>query len=487
MPEARPRCRRAHAHCSSPRRRVRRLGVLLAAALLGACATRDYVPAALDQSAQPARTERGVLGAPAQLALLATLDPDRALPPAAWSCRELGPIAVARSAAVAAARAAVNATAAGRAVAAQGPNPTLGLGLQYNTDRDPGDDSHWSVGPSFEYLWSPVDRGRIRAALVDADTVVARTRVLETAWAARDAACVAALDLHAARQAQAAAEAQVELIEAAVVQARAATAAGVADPVEWQTLQLEANGHRLARLDRLGAVARAGAALAGALTLPLTALGGLELAPAVTDAPLPTAAAVQAHALSHHPRVLAALAAYDKAEHDLALAVAAQYPDITLSPGYFFDQGDHVWSLLGGIVVPLVASHDAAIDAALARRDAARASFEAEQAAVIDAVQQAYGAWRAARELQTATQGALGAIAASADDLRAQLAAGVGSGLMVKRAELQQAAAALKLLEAGIATRRAGLDLERAAALPLERGFARYLETLYRGETTVAE
>ncbi|MGE3568281.1 MAG: TolC family protein [Gammaproteobacteria bacterium] len=460
---------------------------LLAAALLAACAGRDYVPAALDQASEPARVAAGALGTPEQLALIATLDPGRTLPPPAWSCTELGAIAVQRAAAVAAAQATVTATAAARAVAAQGPNPTFTVGLQYNTDRDPGDDSHWSVGPGFEYLWSPVDRGRIRAALVDDDVVVARTQVLEAAWAARHAACEAALDLLAARAEQAGAEQQIALIDAAVAQARAATAAGLADALEWQTLALEANGHRLARLDRIGSVARAGAALAGALAVPLEALAGLELAPLPDATTLPAAEAVQAYALSHHPRVLAALAAYDKAEHDLELAVAAQYPDIALSPGYFFDQGDHVWSLLGGIVVPLVATHDAAIDAAEARRDAARAAFEAEQAAVIAAIRQAYGAWRAALDVQRATRAAVATIAASVDDLQAQLAAGVGNGLMVKRAELQQAAAALKLGAAGIAAQRAELALERAAALPGEHGFANYLEVLYRGQVLAAE
>jgi cobalt-zinc-cadmium efflux system outer membrane protein len=463
------------------------VSLLLATALLAACAARDYVPAALDQAVEPARVAAGTLGAPEQLALIAALEPGLTLPPVAWSCAELGPIAVQRAAAVTAAEAAVAAASAARAVAAQGPNPTVTVGLQYNTDEDPGDDSHWSAGPGFEYLWSPVDRGRIRAALVDDEVVVARTRVLEAAWTARHAACVAALDLHAARAEQAAAEQQIELIDAAVMQARAATAAGLADAIEWQTLALDANGHRLARLDRIGSVARAGAALAGALALPLEALAGLELAPLPDVAPLPPPAAVQAHALSHHPRVLAALAAYDSAEHDLELAVAAQYPDIALSPGYFFDQGDHVWSLLGGIVVPLVASHDAAIDAALARRDAARAAFEAEQAAVIAAVREAYGAWRAAVEVQLATRAALTAIAASVDDLRAQLTAGVGNGLMVRRAELQHAAATFKLGEAAVAARRAELALERAAALPGTGAFANYLAALYRGPPPARE
>src|SRR5690606_26470551 len=126
-------------------------------------------------------------------------------------------------------------------------------------------------------------------------------------------------------------------------------------------------------------ITTAGSTLASALALPLAAVRGIEFATTATwTEPLPLAV-VQRHALGYHPQVLEALAVYDKAEHDLELEIAAQYPDLVLSPSYLFDQGDNVWSLVGGIVVPLFASHDAPIAAAAARRDAARARFETVQ------------------------------------------------------------------------------------------------------------
>ncbi|MEQ8659524.1 MAG: TolC family protein [Gammaproteobacteria bacterium] len=462
-------------------RRVVRGALLPALLLLAACARVPYTPAPLARDAAPAARAQARLDDPAHGALLARHAPDLPWPPAAWSCRELGLVAAARSRALAAARARLHAAAAARGVAGQRPNPRIGLDLQYNSDKDPGDDSHYSIGPSFSWLWSPVDRGRIRVALVDAQIVIARTALLEAAWTARERACHAASELVAARAAYRAREREAAILEAAVTLAHARVAAGVSDAFEWQSLTLEANGARLDRLDRLARVSVSGAELAAALGLAPAALGTLALTTRDADRDVPPLAALRTHALGHHPRILAALAAYDEAEHDLELAVAAQYPDIELSPGYFFDQGDHVWSLLGGIVVPLFATHDAAIAAAAARRDAARAAFEGVQEDIIAGLEQAWTAWQAERALHAVLDETAAAVESSVADFAQRQHDGLDDGLMLKRAELQHAQVALRAVVVGAARRRALLALERAAALPLaDPAFAGYLDTLYR-------
>ncbi|MEQ9060537.1 MAG: hypothetical protein RLW61_14050, partial [Gammaproteobacteria bacterium] len=77
-------------------RRARR-ALLLALLLCGACARTPYVPAPLDPAAAPAFRALARLDDAAYAALLARHAPRRPFPPPAWSCRELGVIAAARS------------------------------------------------------------------------------------------------------------------------------------------------------------------------------------------------------------------------------------------------------------------------------------------------------------------------------------------------------------------------------------------------------
>src|SRR5690606_21773036 len=154
------------------------------------------------------------------------------------------PIGVYRSRAVSAARADVVAARAARDVAGQRPNPTVGLTLQYDDEKDPGDDTHYTIGASFRFLWSPVDRGRIRAALADAEFIASRARVLAAAWSVRDAVCRAALDLHSAQVAQHHLDRREALLEDAIELGRTAAEIGLGDPFAWQSLQLEANTAR---------------------------------------------------------------------------------------------------------------------------------------------------------------------------------------------------------------------------------------------------
>ena len=473
-------------HSGSTRRRRGHPAVACAAGglilLLSACAPQRYTPAPLEPDTLPRGIATGKLDLPEHRALASGLGADGPWPPAVWTCAELGVIAVQRSRAVAAAVAEVAAAQAAVTVAGQRPNPSLGLTLQYDDEKDPGDDTHYTVGPMFQFIWSPVDRGRIRAALADADVVASRARVLDTAWTARDMACRAALDLHAAQVGQGHLEQRERLLEAAVNLARAAAEAGISDAFEWQVLKLDANSARLARLDQLRAITTAGALLAGALALPLDAVRGITLGMASAPAAPLAHALVQRHALGHHPRVLEALAAYDKAERDLELEIAAQYPDIVLSPAYLFDQGDNVWSLVGGVVVPLFATQDARIAAATARRDSARTRFESVQAGVIADVQTAHAGWQAAHDLREAVQRTQAEVARTVQTLEAQFAAGAGDGRLVARARVQQAVVEARRAEVEIEVARTTLALERSAAVALtDAPFGRYLTQLYAG------
>lgn len=465
-------------------RRKAQVALTLATGMLTACALQPYTPAALDTARLPLAVDTARLGDEAQHALLDALGAVDTWPPAPWTVGQLGLVAIQRSLAVGAAQAEVVAAQAAQVAAARGPNPTIGLGVARNSDLDPGDSSRWSVGPNIEYLWSPVDRSRILGALAATAVAGAQGAVLEAAWAAWRAATASALDLLAARERYALETAHAAALDVAVATARRQVAAGLAGNVEWQALELDANGIRIARIDSIARVSRSGTALAGALNLPVAALEQLSLI-AVEPPPPPDYAQVQRQALLMHPAVLRGLAAYDHAERALELAVAEQYPQISLNPGYLFDQGDNVWSLLGGVVVPLLGYHKAGIASAAAKRDAARARFHTVQAKVIAALQAAWGEWTATAAALSSAQALRADLGARARDLLTASTKGLVEPLTVTRANVQLAALDLELGELEGRRRYAANELAYAARTPLfDEAMARYLAQLAAGQAS---
>ena len=85
-------------------------------------------------------------------------------------------------------------------------------------------------------------------------------------------------------------------------------------------------------------------------------------------------------ALVNRLDVRRALEEYAIAEQDLRAAVATQYPDLTLAPGYLLDQADHKITLGLDLPVPLFHNANAAIQRAIAERAVAAAKFDDTQA-----------------------------------------------------------------------------------------------------------
>src|SRR5207244_5176387 len=111
-------------------------------------------------------------------------------------------------------------------------------------------------------------------------------------------------------------------------------------------------------------------------------------------------------ALNGRSDVEAALAEYEAAQSALQLAVANQYPNVTLGPGYIYDIGVNKFSLSPALDLPVFNQNQGQIGEALAKRQEAAAKFTALQAGSIGAIDSALAAYRAATH-QLATAAAL--------------------------------------------------------------------------------
>ena len=447
-------------------------------AVVAGCSLQRYEAAPPDVVRVPQEMAVASLTSPVYRDLLAQAGADEAWPPAAWSPFRLGLIAAARSHAVTAARSAILAASARQRAAVQRQNPQINLSLEHHSARQNVGDSRWSIGPSIDLSLVPPEVRHLAGERAGLDVAIARLDALESAWQIHDAAVDAALTVRAQREQARQFTRAARLRDDAVAAARALVAAGVTDPFEWETLILERNDARLARLARTTALATAQAELAAALALPGDAVADIALVDD-TVPPLPAPDVLQADMLKSHPAVLRALAVHAQAERDLALAIAAQYPSLQLSPGYFFDQGDHVWSLLGGIVVPLFASHEAAIASAAAARDAAREEVYAAQARAIVELQRAYAQWQAATTVQADARQLVEEVSRAHDELARQRHEGIGDDLAVARAALQVAESHAQFAAIRAEVLRTRITIAATARLAaLDPPFARWLTTL---------
>ena len=166
--------------------------------------------------------------------------------------------------------------------------------------------------------------------------------------------------------------------------------------------------------------------LAESLGVSGNALEGLELAFDFSERATDdlTSAEARRLALQGRPDILSALAAYAAAEAELQLQIARQYPDIHLSPGYQYDQGDNKWTLGVTFELPVLNQNQGPIAEANARREEAAARFTALQARVIGEIDRAVAAHRTAQERLVTTDALLSAERQQQQSVEAQLKAG---------------------------------------------------------------
>jgi outer membrane protein TolC len=376
---------------------------------------------------------------------------------AAWALRT--DLAVARSE-FAAARAA--GVAAGRR-----PNPTLTT----TTERviDAGAAAPWVLGAAVGLPLETGGKREIRRRRAAAEQQALEWQFGEALWSARAEVRAALLDLAFAREAVALDDDEARLTRDFLSWVDTRLAHGAATTPERLAAVQAANESDSRRATDTAAAAGAVATLAAAVGV---APGELENArpqmpdlaalPALAEADLGRA---RDAALVNRLDVRRALADYDVAEQALREAVAAQYPDITLAPGYLLDQSDHKITFGLDLPLPLRGNASAAIRRAIAERAVAAARFDDVQATALAAIDVGLAQYLAARAAlgaaEQAEADASGAVAAA----ERQLAAGAVSRGEVLSAEI----ARVGLRRSAFAARRAAVDSVTAIENGLER------------------
>jgi len=447
----------------------RRLLTLVTLGLLAGC--MHYQPAPIAIADRTAARMNASLD-PAQLAAtIRRIAPD-APPPQRLDRLALFAAMLDLDPRIAKARAAIATAAAEARASRHAVGPTFTLTSEYAND--PATRSPWLLGGAVDLPLDLGGRRKARLDRADLDVTIARYDYAETLWSERMALRRALIDGEIARR-------QMDLGSATLALRDRQIAALERQAAVGQVPGAALSPYRALRAQELRALddARARAvaarsAIAGVLSVSVSALAGAEFTWPGFDDPRPDPAggispAARAQGITGRADVLHALAAYDQAEADVRLEIAKQYPQISLGPGYTWERGLVKLPLAVNLALPTFDLNRAAIQAALARREEAGLAIEAAIAAAqaeIDAALVERGAAMAA--LEQSRKSELPQTRAVADQAQARLTHGDIGRADWADAQLAALAAQIGALDALARVQAADAALENGLRRPLE-------------------
>jgi outer membrane protein TolC len=442
---------------------------------IAACSSVAYSPRPLDADATAAEFLARSAGADDLKRFAAANGYDEQVwPPEQWGLKELTLVALYFNPDIRTARSRAQVAHAELGSATQ-PEAWAGrFKPDYHSRPFPDTSGPWTLGLELEI---PLVAQGKRAARAERGAFLADAADLDVAgaaWLARSRVRDRYLELRAIRDALASLDAQLAArtqmlglvnrrVEAGLLSARDLAAERVA----FSQLEQMRN-QEMARRQR------AQGELAAALGLPLevcermTLRFDADMSPGIDmDAGLMRGLALR-NRLDVHRRLLE----FGAADAEVKAAVAAQNPDITLGPGYAWDQGDNVWSLAVGMTLPPAARTRAAIREAQARRELAAEQFAATQAAVIGLAAQAGAQYRLARARVAGAEHQLQLQQEQESRTNRQFDTGAADRMQRITARIETLAAQTRLQSALDGQRQALAQLEDAVQRPLLGDFA---------------
>jgi cobalt-zinc-cadmium efflux system outer membrane protein len=309
------------------------------------------------------------------------------------------------------ARANVDEARAGVLTARQVPNPSLSFeDLAFTPGAAAG--TAWTIAPVINFLIETAGKRDKRTAEANAQLQAARAELAGAAWQVRGGVRDALIEIWAAERRSELVRNRLDIQEQLVALLKSRFDAGEDPGLELARERTNANQLRLAVEEADRAVTAAQVQLATAVGIPLRALQGIHLNYGPIDSAGPDTAAVGGdqlwqEALTNRSDVQALLAEYAAAESALALEIANQYPNLTLSPGYSWDQGQHRYLLMPAGDLPIFNRNQGAIAQAQARREQAAARFTGLQTQIIDAIDGVTARYAAANRMLAAADALL--------------------------------------------------------------------------------
>jgi outer membrane protein, heavy metal efflux system len=436
------------------------------------CAMQSYRAAPIDPAGSAQSFEARTLDTPAlKEYMLAHGYPSSAWPVERWGLTELTLLAFHYHPDLQVARAQALALRAEAAAAVPRVPLAVTPRIEHHSLRTAEQSSPWSLGFEVQIPLAFAATGDAIRSRYDALAQAADLRIGAAAWDVRSHVRTRLLDLYGNDAEAQLLQGEVRAREALLALLEQRLQAGAASAVE-------VNSARLALIDvrsRLQVARSAGervlGALAEALALPLATVRSMQLdyAELQRPAPPPQDAQTRRAALLNRLDIRGKLLEYAAAEAEVRLEIARQYPTISITPGFLWDQGDNIWSL-AATLVPAVLGNRPAIAAAQARREVEASQFQALQGKVIAQAQSADAAYASLAQALAQAEQISALQAARVQQIERQFEAGYADRVELTAVRLETIAAQRGAVALRIETLRAQGVLEDALQIPLAGG-----------------
>ncbi len=370
-----------------------RLSAAILSVLLSGCAYQTYSAKPVDLTAIATEFRaRDPLSSDFQTYLKSQGYDETELPVQHWGLNELTYSALYFHSDIDVARATWRAAQAAEVIAGQRPNPGISGDVERHSEHDNGV-SPWTFGLAIDI---PIDIAGKRQARMDRASSLseaARIEIAQAAWRVRSRVYASWIEWQHAQR-------QVNLLEqehtlrseiAEMLEAR--LRAGMASSLELSNARLQLQNNRQLLDTEKAKLVELKAKLASHAGLPLQGLNKIQLtqndkALAISRRQDLTSKPdlldqLRESALLNRLDIRAALARYEAAEARLRLEIARQYPDIVLSPGYSYDQGDKIWSFGLSTLLSLLNRNQGNIAEAEAQREIEATKIRALQTQII--------------------------------------------------------------------------------------------------------
>ena len=366
------------------------------AALVAGCA--QYTPEPIVPAETASKLDSRSLGDPRLRAFVANFSPGRisgAGTVKSWGLTELTYAALYYHPNIEVVRSKFAAAQAAIVTAGQVPNPFLRVTPTYHgviTVPSP-----WTVGPAIDFLIETANRLPIRVAQSESLAEAARYDVETASWQVRAGVRSALLKLWGAETRLGVVQRRQSLQEQLVGLLDRGFSAGQISALDIARERTNLNQMKLTTAETVRQVAEARAELATAVGIPLEALQAANLTfSAFTDTrKIPgTTRSLRDYALRNRSDIKGMLATYEASQSALQLEVSRQYPNVTLGPGYTFDQGDNLYTLAVGAELPIFNQNQGPVAEAFARRQESAARFLALQAEIMGSIDRSYAIYR---------------------------------------------------------------------------------------------
>jgi cobalt-zinc-cadmium efflux system outer membrane protein len=391
-------------------------------------------------------------------------------PPESWDFRLLTMTAIYYSPEVEIARAGYAEAEAARITAGERPNPSIGVNPAYNTSTPSGDLSPWILGVDLDFPIETSGKRGHRISEAEHLSDAAKMHIAGTIWDVRSNLKQAMVALWSAREQENLAKQKLAATEELALIRAAQFEAGDIGRNELMRAQIIAEQARLEYRSLGGQTAVALMNLSGAAGLAPHALDEVEIDFSDFEEISPEIPSSDARrkALLNRADILSSLAEYAANESALRLEIAKQYPDLNLSPGYEFDQGENKWQIGFQLSLPLLSRNTGPIAEAEAKRKKAAAMFTSLQAKVLSEIESAVVAFQAERERLAGADLMFQISCRQAEVVRTQYEVGEVSKQTQIQSRLEKIAAAFIRLDSQVKTQESLGELERALQMPLD-------------------